>query len=261
MRGFTNGTEQGGHTLLGYELTASDAEATSAQIMEWIEQGDRCRWLACLNPHSYVSAKSDEAFKVALQKADWLVPDGIGIIMAARILGVPLNERLTGSDMFRAVNQRLNDQRGRVFLLGSTMSTLNLLQSRLREDYPQLIVSGVYSPPFKVAFDEQDNAEMLSAIRLAEADALWVGMTSPKQDLWIHQMQDRLPVRFAAGVGAVFDFYTGRIPRPSPAFQKLGLEWLPRLLREPRRLWRRMLVSAPLFILDVLKERTQRRRD
>jgi N-acetylglucosaminyldiphosphoundecaprenol N-acetyl-beta-D-mannosaminyltransferase len=84
---------------------------------------------------------------------------------------------------------------------------------------------------------------------------LWVGMTAPKQESWIHQLRERLDVRFAAAIGAVFDFYIGRIKRSPPAFQTLGLEWLPRLVQEPRRLWRRMFVSAPIFMWHAVTRR------
>ena len=100
---------------------------------------------------------------------------------------------------------------------------------------------------------------MILAINAAAPDVLWVGMTAPKQEKWIRANQDRLNVRFAGAIGAVFDFYTGKIKRSHPVFQRFGLEWLPRLLQEPRRLWRRMFLSAPVFVWHVLKQSYNKR--
>lgn len=94
---------------------------------------------------------------------------------------------------------------------------------------------------------------MRRVINLAKPDVLWVGMTAPKQEKWIYANLPHLNVKFAAAIGAVFDFYTGRVKRSSPIFQKLGLEWLPRLVSQPRRLWRRMIISAPIFIWHIIK--------
>jgi N-acetylglucosaminyldiphosphoundecaprenol N-acetyl-beta-D-mannosaminyltransferase len=140
-----------------------------------------------------------------------------------------------------------------VFFLGSTEDVLKRIATRVSTDYPRIAVVGTYSPPFKVDYSDAELQEMLSVINAARADVLWVGMTAPKQELWLHRARPRLNVRFAAAIGAVFDFYAGRIRRSHPLFQYLGLEWLPRLLREPRRLWPRMLLSAPIFLRDVIR--------
>jgi N-acetylglucosaminyldiphosphoundecaprenol N-acetyl-beta-D-mannosaminyltransferase len=106
-----------------------------------------------------------------------------------------------------------------------------------------------------VATDDVELEAMIAAINQASPDILWVGMTAPKQEKWIHQNLHRLDVRFAAAIGAVFDFYTGRVIRSHPVFQRLGLEWLPRLIQEPGRLWRRMFISAPVFMWHVVRAR------
>lgn len=106
-----------------------------------------------------------------------------------------------------------------------------------------------------MATDDVELEAMIAAINQASPDILWVGMTAPKQEKWIHQNLHRLDVRFVAAIGAVFDFYTGRVKRSHPIFQRLGLEWLPRLVQEPRRLWRRMFVSAPIFLWHVVREK------
>ena len=116
----------------------------------------------------------------------------------------------------------------------------------------------MYSPPFKEVFSEEENRAMIEAVNRAGPDVLWVGMTAPKQEKWIYQNKDRLNVKFIGAIGAVFDFYAGTVKRPHPWFLDHGLEWLPRLLGEPRRLWKRMFVSAPLFMARVFAERIRR---
>jgi N-acetylglucosaminyldiphosphoundecaprenol N-acetyl-beta-D-mannosaminyltransferase len=110
------------------------------------------------------------------------------------------------------------------------------------------------SPPFKDEFDEADDAAMIAAVNAARPDVLWVGMTAPKQEKWIYRNHDRLDVPFTGAIGAAFDFYAGTKKRAPQWVGQMGLEWLPRLVREPRRLWRRNLVSTPKFLYKVLAQ-------
>ncbi len=242
--------------FLDYSLVASSSKECCDNIAETIGTTTEPRWFACLNPHSHVIAKGDPAFSKALHAADWLVPDGSGVVMASRFLGFPVHERITGSDVFYGIHDQLNRQGGgSIFFLGSAEAILAEIRQRMAMDYPNLLVAGTFSPPYKPEFSPEELDEMIGAINSAQPDVLWVGMTAPKQEKWIYQNRHRLQVKFIGAIGAVFDFYTGRIKRSHPIFQKLGLEWLPRLLQEPRRLWRRMGVSAPIFLWDVLKEK------
>jgi len=241
-------------TMLGFGIFAGDSSRCVAAIASWVAAGDRPRWLACLNPHSYVEALHYPEFARALEAADWLVPDGSGVTLASRVLGAGIRARVTGSDVFTGLSRHLDERGGaRVFFLGSTPETLAAIQARYERDYQNLRVVGTYSPPFQAEFSEVDYDEMAAAINAARPDVLWVGMGAPKQEISIVHLRDRLDVHFAAAIGAVFDFYAGRVKRASPLFRRLGLEWLPRLLREPRRLWRRMFVSAPVFLWHVAR--------
>ncbi|HOB54387.1 MAG TPA: WecB/TagA/CpsF family glycosyltransferase [Acidobacteriota bacterium] len=221
---------------------------------------NRLQWLACANPHSLEVARDDTAFAVALHSADLLVPDGVGMVLASRIMGGRIRARVTGSDIFLALNAALSARGGTsCFFLGSTDENLAAIREKMAADFPGVRVAGIYSPPFRDEFTAADDAAMVAAVNAAAPDVLWVGMTAPKQEKWIHRNLTRLEtVRFAAAVGAVFDFYTGRVKRSHPAFRRLGLEWLPRLLRQPRRLWRRNFVSNPRFLMRVVRERMRR---
>ncbi|HOG11528.1 MAG TPA: WecB/TagA/CpsF family glycosyltransferase [Smithellaceae bacterium] len=247
--------------ILGYPVAAVSSEVCVDGILKRIGatvEGSAPLpfWLACLNPHSARMAVTDPAAEKALKSADILIPDGIGVVIASQILGGIIRERITGSDIFRDLSRKLNDQGNTsYFLLGSTEETLAVIKARLTMDFPRIRLAGSYSPPFKEVFGEAENQLMIEAVNRAAPDILWVGMTAPKQEKWIHRNKGKLNVKFIGAVGAVFDFYAGNVKRSSPWFLEHGLEWLPRLLQEPRRLWQRTFVSAPLFLLRVLRQR------
>ena len=246
--------------LLGYHIYSGSINECVDSVTNWVRTGDHARWLACINPHSFVEATRRNEFREAIAKADWLIPDGVGIVVASWLLRGKIRRRLTGSDIFLHLHKTLNDNGGgRVFLLGATAQTLEAMQRRMGREFPRIEVVGTMSPPFCEEFDDAVNRSMLTAINSANADVLWVGLSAPKQELWIYRNCDKLDVKFAAAVGAVFDFYSGKVKRSNAVFQSAGLEWLPRLLREPRRLWRRMFISAPKFIGAVLNELTRER--
>jgi N-acetylglucosaminyldiphosphoundecaprenol N-acetyl-beta-D-mannosaminyltransferase len=240
--------------IVGYSVHSTGARACIDSTVEWVSRGDRAKWLACFNPHSYAESRKVPAFAAALRSADWLVPDGAGVVLASRMRKGVIRERVTGSDVFFGLHSRLNEAgSGRIFFLGASERTLELIRARMAVDYPKLEVVGTYSPPYQKSFSAEDVDRMVNTVNAAKPDVLWVGMTAPKQELWIQGALPRLEVKFVAAVGAVFDFYAGRVKRSHPLFQKLGLEWLPRLLQEPRRLWRRMFISAPIFLLSVAR--------
>ena len=219
------------------------------------QEARACQYAACINPHSYIQAQKDPNFHMALLGSKWLIPDGVGILLASRILGGTICKRITGYDLFTSLSSAMNNLGDyRIFLLGANQDTLNCISKRMTFDYPHLKIAGSYSPPFKSEFSEKEIADMVSAVNQSAADVLWVAMTAPKQEKFLLEVQHRLNVPFAAPIGAVFDYYAGNIIQPSRLFRNLGLEWLPRLIQEPKRLYNRMVVSAPLFILAVIKE-------
>lgn len=244
--------------ILGYPVAVESVDGCLDEIVGWLQKGERHRFFACANPHSLVVAAGDAPFRAALLAADLLTPDGVGILHGSRILGGEIRERVTGSDIFLGLSRRLNaadKKKYSYFFLGAGEDTLRDIIIHLQRDFPNIHIAGVYSPPFKAEFDEDDNRQMLDAVNGARPDVLWVGMTAPKQEKWIHQHLDELDVGFVGAIGAVFDFYTGRVKRSHRVFQRLGLEWLPRLIQEPKRLWRRNFISNPLFMLRIVFHR------
>ncbi|MBC54495.1 MAG: glycosyltransferase [Gammaproteobacteria bacterium] len=241
--------------ILGFSLTVGDSFTCCDEIIDYVSKGSKS-WLACFNPHSYVVSISDRTFSEALHHANFLVPDGIGVVIASRILKGQIADRVTGSHIFHGLSYRMNVAGGfKVFFLGATEETLTTIRARMANDYPNIQVAGSYSPPFKASYTREELNDMINAVNVASPDILWVGMTAPKQEKWIYQNFNELNFKFAAGIGAVFDFYAGNVKRSHPVFQRLGLEWLPRLLQQPRRLWKRTFISAPIFINRVLRQR------
>ena len=240
--------------LLGYEIFSGHKKDCINSIVSWINNGNRCKYLACINPHSYVVSLKDNKFYSSLSKATWLIPDGFGIVLGSRFLGGVIRRRITGSDIFSELSYALNSSklRYKIFLLGSTNDTLIKLSNKLKIDYPNIDIVGYFSPPFKDEFSVKDNNNMIGIINNAAPEILWVSMSAPKQEKWLFQNTNKLNIKFAAGVGATFDFYIGNIYRSPKIFQNIGLEWLPRLLQEPTRLWRRTFISTPIFLLNLI---------
>jgi len=246
-------------SILGYPVTSKSREDCVSGIVGWLKEGKRRKYFVCANPHSLEVARRDDAFDEALRSADLIVPDGVGIVIASKILGGSIRKRVTGSDIFMGLSERLNEERSfSYFFLGSTDENLEKITEKMRREYPNIGIAGTYSPPFKPEFDEKESSLMIEAVNRVKPDILWVGMTAPKQEKWILENRDRLDVSCIGAIGAVFDFYTGKVKRSHPAFQRMGLEWLPRLLREPGRLWRRNFVSNPRFLLRVFGSRFQK---
>lgn len=210
-----------------------------------------------INAFSYDNARKDVLFSEALQKGDVLIPDGISIVKACRFLNAKSQpkERIAGWDLFVYEMEKLNRVGGKVMFLGSSDAVLNLIRQRVAEKYPKIEVD-TYSPPYKPVFSDEENEAMISAINHSNPDLLWIGMTAPKQEKWAYTHLDRLDVHCHIGtIGAVFDFFAGTVKRAPERWQRVGLEWLYRLLSEPRRMWRRYFIGNAKFIYYIMLEK------
>lgn len=210
-----------------------------------------------INAFSYDNARKDVLFSEALQKGDVLIPDGISIVKACRFLNAKSQpkERIAGWDLFVYEMEKLNRVGGKVMFLGSSDAVLNLIRQRVAEKYPKIEVD-TYSPPYKPEFSDEENEAMISAINHSNPDLLWIGMTAPKQEKWAYTYLDRLDVHCHIGtIGAVFDFFAGTVKRAPERWQRAGLEWLYRLLSEPRRMWRRYFIGNAKFIYYIMLEK------
>ncbi|WP_298782535.1 WecB/TagA/CpsF family glycosyltransferase [uncultured Polaribacter sp.] len=205
-----------------------------------------------VNPHSYCVSKTDDAFSQALLNSDILLPDGSGIVLATKILRGKTINKIAGADIHKHLLEYADKNNKKVFYLGAAESTLKLIKERISKEYLNIKVES-YSPPYKSVFSEEDTSKMISKVNDFEPDILFVGMTAPKQEKWVASNKDKLKATITVSIGAVFDFYAGTVERSSPFWIKIGLEWLPRLIKEPKRLWRRNFVSTPLFLWFLFK--------
>lgn len=225
----------------------------SKRELEAIPEGKKL--INTINAHSYNTALKDKLFAEALQRGDALIPDGASIVMACRWLKAKSQpkERIAGWDLFVMEMERLNRKGGKCFFMGSSEKVLGLIKKRTKTVYPNITVE-TYSPPYKPEFSEEDNRAIIEAINRADPDLLWIGMTAPKQEKWTYTHWDELKIRCHTGtIGAVFDFFAGTVERAPEWWQKHSLEWLYRLLKEPKRMWKRYIIGNTLFLWNVGK--------
>jgi len=207
-----------------------------------------------LNPHSFIMAKEDKEFSNALHQSDILLPDGSGIVLAAKHIYNKKIHKIAGADLHDYLLKKMNEKSAKVFYMGASQDTLNKIRKKCIQEYPNIIMES-YSPPFKEEFSKEENQIIISKINKFHPDVLFVGMTAPKQEKWLEEYKEDLNFTIASSIGAVFDFYAGKVQRSSQFWIKLHLEWLPRLIKEPRRLWRRNFISTPLFIINIIKHK------
>lgn len=220
-----------------------------------------------INAHSYNTARKDSLFAEALTNGDVLLPDGVSIVMACKWIkakSLP-KERIAGWDLFAFEMEKLereseelrtkSEESKIVMFMGSSQKVLDLIVKRAAEVYPHLKVV-TYSPPYKPEFLDEDNKAIIDAIHAANPDLLWIGMTAPKQEKWTYSHWKELNIHCHVGsIGAVFDFFAGTMKRAPMWWQEHGLEWLYRLLKEPKRMWRRYIIGNALFLWNMVKEK------
>lgn len=210
-----------------------------------------------INQYSYCLAEIDAQFKQSLMESDILLPDGIGIVAASKFLDGKTFKKIAGADLHQFLLNKLDQTGGSCFYLGSCTETLGKIKERLAEEYPN-ISTNFYSPPFKPEFTVSDSALMVEMINKFNPDVLFVGMTAPKQEKWAHSHKNAIDAGMICSIGAVFDFYAGTKKRPPRILIAFGLEWLGRLIREPKRMWKRYIYYGFVFAYYLSKEKYKR---
>ena len=219
-----------------------------------------------INAHSFNTAKKDQLFAEALTNGDVLIPDGVSIVKACKWIKAKSQpkERIAGWDLFSFEMEKLERESEKlrtkseeskiVMFMGSSQKVLDLIVKRAAEVYPHLKVV-TYSPPYKPEFSDEDNKAIIDAINAANPDLLWIGMTAPKQEKWTYSHWNELNIHCHVGtIGAVFDFFAGTVERAPVWWQEHGMEWLYRLIKEPKRMWRRYIIGNSLFLWNMTKE-------
>ncbi|MEW8970506.1 MAG: WecB/TagA/CpsF family glycosyltransferase [Mesobacillus sp.] len=205
------------------------------------------------NPEIVMHAKDHADYMRTVSNADMVIADGIGVIIGSKILNTPLPERVAGFDLLTELLKRGNEKNWRVFFLGAKDEVLQEAVRNVRKDYPNLVIAGSHHGYFK-----DDDTKVADLVREAQADMVFVALGFPRQENWIETYMPTFDKGLFMGVGGSFDVLAGHVQRAPEIWQKLNLEWLYRLLKQPSR-WKRML-ALPLFIVEVVKEKNRRKR-
>ena len=235
--------------ILGVGVSAVDMAQAVAQIACWIEEGAReYVVVACVN--DIMHAHRDPALRRMTNAAGMVTPDGMPLVFLSRWLGQAHVDRVYGPDLMLAASTMLAERGYRSFYYGGAEGVAERLAEVMEARFPGLRTAGAYAPPFRALSPEED-AAIVARINAAKPDVVWVALGCPKQTVWMAEHRALLDAPVLVGVGAAFDFHTGRIPQAPRWMQRHALEWLFRLLTEPRRLWRRYLIHNPLFVWYV----------
>lgn len=241
--------------VLGIEVAAIDMAQAKAIIHDAVVTRSPLH-IGVVNAAKIVNMRRDPALEAAVLESDIVFADGMSVVWASRLLGKPLPERVTGIDLMNAILEQGNEHRYRVYLLGATEDVVQEVERRIGRDYPHVVIAGRHNG----YFGAQDEAGIAADIAAAKPDVLLVAITSPKKEQFLARWGTTLGVPVYHGVGGSFDVYAGLVQRAPSAWQRLGLEWLYRLLQEPGRLWKRYLYTNSVFIGLVAKSWVAQRR-
>jgi N-acetylglucosaminyldiphosphoundecaprenol N-acetyl-beta-D-mannosaminyltransferase len=244
--------------ILGAGVSAINMELALGWMERTIQAAGRDYVVVC--PVSTILACLDSAMvRRAVNRAGLVTPDGMPVVWLTRAAGHRHVSRVYGPDLMLGFCALSAEARYRQYFYGGAEGVPERVAEALSTRFPGVQVAGCCSPPFRPLTEEEDD-EVVARINEARPDVVWVGLGSPKQDLWMAEHRERLSAPLLVGVGAAFDFHAGRVRQAPRWMMRLGLEWLFRLMREPRRLWRRYLLGNPRFLWHVTLQRTGLRR-
>ncbi len=250
-------------SLYGIEIDPLRMPQAVDRVLDWVHGPDlgRCRFVVTPNVDHLVMLRTRDDLRRVYDDADLVLADGLPLVLVSRLLGRSLPERVAGSDLVPSLfNATTADRPLSVFLLGAMPGVGLRAKDRIERDWPHVEVVGVHSPPFGFEKDPAECESILEHVAEAEPDVLVVGLGAPKQELWVHAHADRLQTRAALCVGATIDFLSGEVSRAPTWMQRGGLEWLHRILKEPRRLAGRYAKDARVFPRIVWEEMQSSRR-
>jgi N-acetylglucosaminyldiphosphoundecaprenol N-acetyl-beta-D-mannosaminyltransferase len=236
--------------VLGVAVDAINMTSALHLIEDWVSRG-RPRYVVVRDVHGVVASQRDKKLRSIHNHADLVTPDGVPLVWLAKLRGHRHVERVYGPDLMLETCRRSEKPGWRHFFYGGAEGVAEALVERLREKFPHLQVAGTFSPPFRLMTAEED-AAVCQQIRDARPDIIWVGLGTPKQEQWMAEHVGRLGASVLIGVGAAFDFHSKRKPQAPRWMQRSGLEWLFRMLTEPRRLGPRYLRNNPAFLWLIL---------
>ncbi len=241
--------------IAGTGISNITLEETIALFDKWITENEKKR--ICVTPvNCVVWANERQDLQNIYNSADLTLCDGVPLIWASHFLGNgKLRGRVTGLDLLPAFIENCYKKGFSMFFLGAAELTLKRLHQKLEKQYPGILISGSYSPPFAKKFSDEENQKILSMINKVKPDIVWVSLTAPKQDYWIDEFFSSLNAKIVIGIGGALDVMAGNINRAPIWMQKNGLEWFYRFYQEPRRLFRRYFLEAPRIIPLLIQQK------
>lgn len=237
--------------IFGTKINVLDMDKTKKYIYDNIDEL-RGEYICVSNVHTTIMAHDDEAYRRVQNEAALRLPDGKPLSVVSRKRGHKDAGRVTGPDLMRVLFEEASQNGLRMYFYGSTDEILKELRQKLDEQYKGINIAGMYSPPFRRLTDEEDK-DIINMINDTKPDIIWIGLGAPKQEIWMNEHKGKLN-GVMIGVGAGFDYFAGRIKRAPQWMQKAGLEWLYRLMQEPKRLFKRYFVTNSKFIYLLFKE-------
>ena len=236
--------------VLGVGISAIDMHTAVAEIGRWIASGER-HYVCITGVHGVIESQRSPDLKEIHNRSGLTTPDGMPMVWASHWAGAKDVTRVYGPDLLLSVCGLAAREGWRMYFYGGGEGIPERLADRLVEQFPGLQVAGTFSPPFRPLQPEEATA-IVDRINASRADIVWVGLSTPKQERWMAENRPRLEAAALIGVGAAFDIHAGTLPQAPKWMQQRGLEWMYRLIREPRRLWRRYLRNNPRFVWSVL---------
>jgi N-acetylglucosaminyldiphosphoundecaprenol N-acetyl-beta-D-mannosaminyltransferase len=211
--------------------------------------------IAITPTNSIVAAYKEKKISEIYNNAEIVLCDGMPVKWASHFLGTPIKERITGLDVLPNVVKLSSEKNFSLFLLGASPGVGDQLAKVITEQYPNVTITGIYVPPFMKVFSEEENQKMVNAVNASKADIVLVSLTAPKQDIWIAQNRSTLNPAVYIGIGGAFEVIACLARRSPIWMQNAGLEWLYRFIQEPKRLFRRYFIEAPVFIPLIIKQK------
>lgn len=231
--------------IMGVRIAVTDMETTVRRIEEHLDDW-RGEYICVANVHTTVTAHDDPSYRAVQNGAVMALPDGGPLSQYSRRKGFAQAARVTGPDLMKEMLRESAQKHYRHYFYGSTQETLDILREKITRNYPGAVIAGMASPPFRPLTEEED-AAAVAAINEAHPDFVWVGLGAPKQERWMAAHQGRVHA-LMLGVGAAFDYEAGNIRRAPRWMQRCNLEWLYRLLQDPKRLFKRYFVTNTKFL-------------
>jgi N-acetylglucosaminyldiphosphoundecaprenol N-acetyl-beta-D-mannosaminyltransferase len=237
--------------VLGVGISAVSMDQAVAEISRWVDEGER-HYVCVTGVHGVMESQRDPALAAIHNRSGLTTPDGMPMVWAGHRAGARHMTRVYGPDLMLALCALGAGRGWSMYFYGGAEGTPERLAGQLTARFPGLKVAGTYSPPFRPLTPEEDD-EVVARINEAKPDVVWVGLSTPKQERWAAAHRPLLHASAIIAVGAAFDFHAGLLPQAPPWMQQRGLEWAYRLIKEPRRLWKRYLSNNPRFVAAIAK--------